>query len=125
MLKTYKMLSKLLRTNIIIQCFAVAHAVAVILLRYFQIPDEIVLTLLTLGMIVWITRIYNFPIDVAAIISLLSCFAGFFLGIKGAELITLISGGNLIKYSNVITTFFVTEILGWTTYFIVRKKETK
>ncbi len=116
------MLSNLLKTNIIIQCFAVAHAVAVILLRYFHVPDEIVLTLLTLGMIVWITRIYNFPIDVAAILALLSCFAGFFLGIKGADLITLLSQGSLTKYSNVITTFFVTEILGWTTYFIVRKR---
>ena len=117
------MQSKLLITSIILQCFAISHALAVILLRYFQIPDEIVLTLLTLGMIVWITRIFNFPIDVAAIIALLSCFAGFFLGNKGADLINHLFNGSLLNYSNVITTFFVTEILGWTTYFIVKGKK--
>lgn len=119
------MKDKILITNIIIHCFAVAHALAVILLKYFRVPDEIVLTLLTLCMIVWITRIYNFPIDVAAIIALLSCFAGFFLGIKGAELISLLFGDYILNYSNVITTFCVTEILGWTTYFIVRKTNSK
>jgi hypothetical protein len=73
-------------------------------------------------MVIWITRIYNVPMEVSAAMALLCCFAGFYLGTSGAKLLSKLWDGLLINYSNVITTFIVTQIIGWSTYLIVRKQ---
>lgn len=116
------MKSRTVKVNLIIHLFAAAHALATVGLRYFGIADDILLTALTIVMVIMVARTCGFPLDIAAALALLSCFAGFYMGVKGADLISRLSGGKLSWFSNVITTFAVTEILGWTTYFIARRK---
>lgn len=111
------------RVNISIHLFAAAHAVTAVVSRLAGFPDDMVLTILTILMVIMVSRTCGFPLDISATIALLCCFAGFYLGIKGAELISSVWSGRLAGYSNVITTFAVTEILGWMTYFIIRKRK--
>lgn len=114
--------SRKLLTNLIIHSFAIAHALTVILLRGSRIGDDTVLTILTILMILLLTRQYEFPLDISAAIALLCCLSGFYLGTKGAEMLEQSSNRLIAEYSNVITTVMVTEILGWITFFIVRRK---
>lgn len=118
-------MSSTLKTNLIIHSFAIAHAITVIFLRQIDIADDIPLTILTVAMIIAVGRVYNFPLDVSAALALLFCFAGFYMGTKGAEIIALINNGLLIPYANIICTVIVTEILGWTTALITRKHGSK
>lgn len=115
------MANKLSRVNLIIHLFALGHAVATIVLGLFGVPDDILLTLLTIAMIFLIANVYGLPLEVTAALALLCCFAGFWLGTQGAEIIAK-ADGFVARYSNVITTFLVTEILGWATYFIASRK---
>lgn len=109
------------KTNLIIHSFAIAHALTVILLRQFEIADEIPLTILTVTMIIAVGRVYNFPLDISAALALLFCFAGFYMGTKGADILALINNGQFLPYANIICTVIVTEILGWATVLITRK----
>lgn len=118
-------MSSTLKTNLIIHSFAIAHAITVIFLRQIDIADDIPLTILTVAMIIAVGRVYNFPLDVSAALALLFCFAGFYMGTKGAKIIALINNGLLIPYANIICTVIVTEILGWTTALITRKHGNK
>lgn len=119
------MKNTILKANLTIHCFALAHALTVILFRYYSIPDDIPLTVLTLAMVVSVGRIYRFPIDISAALALLFCFAGFYMGTKGAEMIACLSDGALLPYANVICTVVVTEILGWATVFITCRQKGK
>lgn len=116
------MKNTILKANLTIHLFALAHALTVIIFRHYGIPDDIPLTILTLIMVVGVGRIYNFPIDIAAALALLLCFAGFYMGTKGAEWIAHCANGALLPYANVICTVVVTEILGWATVFITSKR---
>ena len=111
-----------LKANITIHLFAIAHALTVITFRHYNISDDIPLTILTLVMVVGVGRIYCFPIDISAALALLLCFAGFYMGTKGAEMIACLADGALIPYANVICTVVVTELLGWATVFITSKQ---
>lgn len=115
------MKNTILKANLTIHLFALAHAITVILFRRYSIPDDIPLTILTLVMVVGVGRIYRFPIDISAALALLLCFAGFYMGTKGAEMIACLADGALVPYANVICTVVVTEILGWATVFITCK----
>lgn len=107
-----------LKANLIIHLFALAHALTVLLLRQHGLSDEIPLTILTIVMIILVGRNYNFPLDVSAMLALLFCFAGFYMGTQGAE---FLSQTSLAHYANIICTVVITEILGWATVWITKR----
>lgn len=109
-----------LYSTILIHSFALAHAFVVVLFRHFNLADEIPLTILTVLMIVLVTQLYKFPYDLTAVMALLFCFAGFFIGTKGGEWIMNNSSGWIKNNANVVVSFLVTEFDGWVTYFVVR-----
>lgn len=114
---------KTIKINLIIHLFALAHSLMVIVFLYWlEWNDEIVLTILTIMMVFWITRLYGVPIDVGAVLTLLSTLAGYYIGTQGAE---WMAGNNLFvaPYSNIVMTFIATEFLGWTTFFIIRRTQ--
>ncbi len=113
-------MGKVSKTHLIIHGFALLHALGSFTCMLLGIKDDIVLTVLTITMLIIIALIYDYPADVATAMILLCCFAGFYLGVKGADILNSFSA--LGRYANVITTFFVTEALGWTSYFIVRRR---
>jgi Flp pilus assembly protein protease CpaA len=70
-------------------------------------------------MIIILTRVNDYPLDVTAALALICCLGGFFLGTVGADWIVSILKVST-DLSQIITTFLVTELLGWITYIIVR-----
>ena len=80
--------------------------------------------MLTIAMVVSVSYQYAYPLDVTAVLALLCCFAGFYLGTAGAQLI-MESLETLSEFAHQITTVLVTELLGWATFFIVRKNKKK
>lgn len=106
----------------IIHSFALAHALSVIVLRALNADDSIVLTILTISMVIWLTQLFDLPIEVTAAVTLVCCFAGFYLGTKGAEIIVSDIGMSVAVVANVITTIVVTEIIGWITYLIAYRR---
>lgn len=112
--------SNFITANLLIHLFALAHAVFVVTFKYFNLPDEIPLTILTVLMIVLVARLNDFPYDLSAILALMFCFAGFFIGTKGGELLEQYATGFLHRYANVTMTLIVTEIVGWATYIIAQ-----
>ena len=113
--------TNILRKHWIIHIFALAHAITVIVLHLIGMEAAIPLTALTITLILLITRGYNYPLDISAAIALLCCFAGFYLGTKGADLIALLMPKIIDQYAEAITTFLVTEIIGWLIYFIASR----
>lgn len=106
----------------IIHLFALAHGVAVLLFAMAGYSDEIILSLLTITMIMWITHIYGMPLEVSAAIAALCCFAGFYLGTTGGDALNASDIPLLVKYANAITTFAVTELMGWTTVLVSKRR---
>jgi hypothetical protein len=114
-------MKKAAKTQLVIHGFALAHALTSLWLYPSRMGDTIPLTILTIAMIVVIARMHDYPLDVMAVLALLSCFAGFYIGTAAPEL--------LRKYAiltdgvHQITTFIVTELLGWAAFFIVKAKK--
>ncbi|MBO7300436.1 MAG: hypothetical protein J6U53_03395 [Tidjanibacter sp.] len=115
--------TKLTKCSWAIHLFAIAHIAASYLTSLWGMNDEFVLSLLTISMIVLTTHIYGLPLEVSAALAVLSCFAGFYLGTLGGDWLLSSGVDFLIKYANEITTFVVTEILGWTTMLIAIKRK--
>jgi hypothetical protein len=117
-------MSKKVAVHILIHGFALAHGVTSLLLFHTSVGDSVALTILTIAMVVSVAYQYEYPLDVTAILALLCCFAGFYLGTAGVlfivEYLEVFSA-----YTNQITTVLVTELLGWATFFIVRKNKKK
>ena len=115
--------AKLTKCSWVIHLFAIAHLVASYATSLWGVGDEVVLSLLTISMIVLVTHNYGLPLEVSAALAVLCCFAGFYLGTLGGEWLHSSDVDFLIKYSNEITTFVVTEIVGWITILIaIRRK---
>lgn len=109
-----------LRTaHITINGFAIAHAIVAAIIISRHSDPGIILTILTIAMIIILTRLNDYPLDVTAALALVCCLGGFFLGTNGANWIRDYLSLSL-SLSQVITTFLVTELLGWITYLIVR-----
>jgi len=109
---------KLLSLNVLIHGFAAAHALTAYLLFGTRLGDSALLTILTITMILFIARLYDFPVEASLIFASLCCLAGFYLGTKGAALFSHYFPA-LSDYAPQITTTLVTELLGWTTSLIV------
>ena len=115
--------TKLTKCSWVIHLFAIAHTISVVLFDRLGYSDEVILSLLTISMIVVVTHLYGMPLEVSAAVAALCCFAGFYLGTLGGEWLHSSDVDFLIKYSNEITTFVVTEIVGWITILIaIRRK---
>lgn len=112
----------ILRTNLLIHLFALAHAAVVIASYSLGWTDEIALTCLTIVMILLVARTYRFPLDLSAVLALLFCFAGFFMGTQGASLLRSVCGPVNPVAANVVCTFVITELVGWATWFIVSRR---
>ncbi len=112
------MKSNTLVLNLLIHGFAAAHALTAYLLFGTALGDSAILTILTVAMILFIARRYDFPMDVILIFAILCCLAGFYLGTTGAAIIKE-HFPSLSNYAPQITTAIVTELLGWTTFLIV------
>lgn len=119
------MKTKTVQANLIIHLYALAHLAGALLLRHFDMGDEVVLSVLTIAMIIQIAWIYRFPLEIASALALLSCFAGFYIGVQGGDFIQRIPGALFLKYANACATFVVTEILGWVAFFIVHNTQRK
>ncbi len=111
-----------MRRHLIVHLFALAHGLTAIVFHYLGIDDAIPLTILTILLILSITRQYAYPLDISAALALLGCFAGFFLGTNGAIVIGKMFGTLPPHCIGAITTFVVTELIGWLVYFIVYRK---
>ncbi|HET9570382.1 MAG TPA: hypothetical protein VFP20_03115 [Bacteroidales bacterium] len=110
--------------NLIVHGFALAHAgIAALIINHGADPG-VYLTILTIAMIVILARINEYPLDVTAALTLVCCLGGFFMGTKGAEWFTDYLGTSQ-SMAQIYTTMVVTEILGWITFFIVRRTQKK
>ena len=110
-------------THLIIHAFALTHALACFLLHDTSFGDTFLLTCLTIAMVVVLIRLYDGPVDVIVGLLLLASFAGFFLGTNGARWIQTLFPKLKSILSYVITTTLVTEFLGWSIFFVVRRKK--
>lgn len=111
------------KAHLIIHPFAIAHALVCLLLYDTSFGDGIVLTILTIAMIIVLVRSFGGPLDLMLGLLLLGCLAGFYLGTKGADLVQHCFPSMKSLYTHVITTALVTEILGWTLFLVVRRKQ--
>ncbi|MDY0174879.1 MAG: hypothetical protein RBR62_06785 [Bacteroidales bacterium] len=109
--------------HLIIHGFAVAHALSCYLLHNTNLGDTLVLTCLTIAMVVILIRAFGGPVEVIVGLLLLSSFAGYFLGTNGARWIQMLFPGMKHILSNVLTTTLVTEIIGWSVFFVVRREK--
>lgn len=114
---------RLRKCSWVIHLFAVAHTLSSFAMARLELNDEILLSLLTISMIVFVTQIYKLPLEVSAALAALCCFAGFYLGTLGGGWLVASEVPWLVAYSNEITTFVVTEILGWVTALIAAKRK--
>ena len=109
-----------LKVNIVILCFAVAHAVASFLFMHvFSIADDFVLTTLTIFMILTIIKMCD-GVVLQVFLPLALCIVGYFIGTKGAEMLES-ALPFLSEYINSIMAFITTVILGWLTFLLVRR----
>ena len=107
--------------HLVIHGFALAHALVCYLLHDTALGDTFILTCLTIAMVVILIRLFNGPVDVIVGLLLLASFAGFFLGINGARWIQMLFPKMVIIFSYVLTTTLVTEFIGWSVFFVVRR----
>ena len=114
--------TKLTKCSWIIHLFALAHILSSFALGAWGLNDEIVLSLLTISMIVAVAYVYRLPLEVSAALAVLCCFAGYYLGTIGGGWLTSSKVDFLINYSSEITSFAVTEILGWAATLIAAKR---
>jgi hypothetical protein len=82
--------------------------------------DDVALSALTILLIVLVANQYGLPLEVSTALALLFCVAGFFIGTKGAQIITQMFNTDIKILPNIIMTFITTEILGWSTYFVTK-----
>ncbi len=108
------------KTPTIIHLFALAHAGVAILARTLLYPDDLLLTLLTITMIVIISIRGGLKSEVVAAVALLGTFSGFLIGVNGAKYITSIIHDPTLAAA--ITTAIVSELIGWGAYTFVRMR---
>ncbi len=115
-------MTKTAKTHCIIHGFALAHALTCFFLQGTSMGDAILLTCLTIAMVVMLVLFYGGPLDVMVGLLLLACLSGFYLGTKGAGWIQRLFPEMGALYTHVLTTALVTEVLGWSLYYVIRRK---
>lgn len=115
--------AKLTKCSWVIHPFAIAHAISSYAMAQWGLNDEVLLSLLTISTIVLVSHIYGLPLEVSAALAVLCCFAGFYLGTVGGKWLHSSGVEFLIRYASEITTFVVTEILGWVTVVIASRRK--
>lgn len=119
-LRTGNARSDVLRANVIVLIFVLAHAIVCLALHDTKIGDGIFLTCLTIGMVFALIKFYRASFDVFLGLAFLSCFAGFYIGTEGTGLLEKLvpSWGVWI---NVIVTMVTTGLLGLVIVLLVRR----
>ena len=110
------------QTGVIIHLFAAAHALTAVITRLLDYYDDIPLTILTILMIVVIAARRNLSINLtAAIIPFVTLF-GYISGVWLGMRLQMLLDSPIVSYA--ITTFVLTEIFGWATYYFTAKSGT-
>lgn len=109
-----------LSTAFVIHLFAVAHAIVAMAGRSLHYYDDVPLTVLTLSMVVIISLRHRLQVEILAIATLVASFVGFLMGVYGALFIRTLIRSDL--WAPAISTFLVTELIGWGTCFVARAR---
>ena len=98
------------KLHLIIHGFALLHLAVCLICRLLGIPDTLILTLITMGMVVVLCMEENLSIAFTALTIILANVLGFILGNALGALLGI----------NYLSTFITTEILGWGIVLMVR-----
>ncbi|MBR6457022.1 MAG: hypothetical protein IKS71_00350, partial [Bacteroidales bacterium] len=109
---------KLKGTVLIIHAFALAHALTAAICAWTNIPDSLLLTLLTMVMTVLLCSRKRISLQLATVTIILVNILGVVLGNTGASLLSLLPLGHAVLHS--ISTFITTELLGWGLVLVFR-----
>lgn len=107
-------------TTAIIHLFALAHAAVALTGRALNYYDDVPLTLLTISMVAVIAIRHRLSLEVAAIITLIASFVGLLAGLYGALALRIVLRSDMLAPA--LTTFLITELTGWSTYLIARRR---
>ena len=99
--------------SLIILGFALAHAVAALVLGLFDLGDEPLLTFLTMALIAILCIRKNLKIEITAAFVILANILGFFIGTKLGETFRALIGDPVA--ASVTATFITTVLLGYGT----------
>lgn len=102
----------------IIHLFALLHAIVTLVCRYSGLNDELLLTVLTMAMVLFICMKRWISIEYAAACVIIANVTGYFLGHIGADLLQPMMGTN--PASNALASAFTTEVLGWAIWLATR-----
>lgn len=104
---------KRIQTSWFIHFFALAHAATSLVCSLAGVPDSLFLTALTMALAVVICRKENLTVEITIISLVLVNALGFIFGNLGARLVF-----DFLPplWQHAITTFIVTELLGWALY---------
>lgn len=108
-------------TAAIIHLFALAHAAVALASRALNYYDDVPLTILTVSMVAVIAIRHRLSLEVAAIVTLIASFVGFLAGVYGALALRILLRSNMLAPA--LTTFLLTELMGWSTYLIARRRD--
>ncbi len=101
---------KSIKVFTIIHLFAVLHAIVAFLCRLAEVPDELLLTLLTILMTVLISLHRRLNIEFTAALVIVVNVLGYLLGTGGAALFEQLITNELALHA--LSTFLTTELLG-------------
>ena len=105
-----------LRLSYVIHLFAVLHGAVCALCAQVGVPDTILLTLMTMVLTVLICTRHELRVEGTALAIIFVNIGGFLLGTSLASLFDLMMPPDWVPH--MIATFFTTEIIGWTLYWV-------
>lgn len=97
--------------SVIVLLFMAAHGIVCYFTHDRGVGDGLFLTFLTVAMVFSLVRFYDIPLELFLGLAFLSCFAGYYLGLRGAEILLGLRP-ELETWGNVIVTMAVTGIIG-------------
>ena len=109
---------KTITTGWTIHLFALLHVLAVIFIRWAGGTDEILLTILTMGMFLIICHKKKQKLEFTAAVIIIGNILGYLLGTAGGRLFEMIISSPIIVHS--LATALTTEILGWLVVATIR-----
>lgn len=104
--------------SLIVHGFALLHAVLAVLLRVWGVSDELMLTVLTMALSLFICLKYREGMEFTAITIILVNVLGYLLGNGILPLVNLVVSHPLLSPS--VSTFLTTELMGWGLVFFIR-----